>query len=249
MEYTEIMDYGFGFIGVYIIFQYIMIIVILSFIIKTITQAIRRSMNHIFFKSNVIINNKRQNNINELDINKYKRTYNDVTKDKLAMFNTDDIDSLKDFFYNKFEEFEIAYNNLDYDVMRILSTKQLFQNYYTGITLDLKIGKKRIINAIEKKKVILFEIDSTIAKQTACAMIEISYLNYMTDKHGHVISGSRDKKITERFEVTFRKDFEKDEYVKCSNCGATVSGKRCDYCRTAIRNEEFKISSIKRIID
>lgn len=247
MDYTEIMDFNFDFFIIYIIIQFIITASVWIFIVKGIIEVIRRGLNHKFFKNNVIVNNMKQNNINQN--NKYKRTYNDVTKDKLAMFNTDDINTLKDFFYSKFEEFEIAYNNLDYDVMRILSTKQLFQNYYTGITLDLKIGRKRIINAIEKKKVILFEVDSTIAKQTACAMIEISYFNYMTDKHGHVISGNRDEKITERFEVTFRKDFERAEFVKCSNCGATVSGKRCSYCRTAIRNEEFKISSIKRIID
>lgn len=80
-------------------------------------------------------------------------------------------------------------------------------------------------------------------------MIEVSYLNYVIDRNGYVISGSREKTMTEKFEVTFRKDFERDDVTKCSNCGANIIGNKCDYCRTTIKNVEFKISSIKKIID
>ena len=37
--------------------------------------------------------------------------------------------------------------------------------------------------------------------------------------------------------------------VKCSNCGAAITGNKCDYCRTTIKTVDFKISSIKKIID
>ena len=178
-----------------------------------------------------------------------QRTYNDVSKEALQKFNTDDINSLKDYFYGMFLEFENAYNNLDYNMMKILSTKQLFQNYYTGMSLDLKIGKKKIISDIEKKKVIIFELDSTIAKQIASVMIEISYFNYTIDKNGYVISGSRNQKITEKFEVMFRKDFERKDITECPNCGAEIIGNKCNFCRSTVKNVEFKISSIKKIVD
>lgn len=148
-----------------------------------------------------------------------------------------------------FLEFENAYNNLDYNMMKILSTKQLYQNYYTGMSLDLKVGKKKIISDIEKKKVIIFELDSTIAKQIASVMIEISYFNYTIDKNGYVISGSRNKKITEKFEVMFRKDFERKDITECPNCGAEIVGNKFNFCRSTIKNVEFKISSIKKIVD
>ena len=167
------------------------------------------------------------------------------------MFNTDNLALLKDYFYDIFLRFENAYNNLDYNEMKILSTKQLFQNYYTGITLDLKIGQKKIINNIERKRVIIYELDSTIAKQTLSAMIEISYITYTINSKGYIISGSRDNMVTERFEVTYRKDFNKNvnDIIKCPNCGATTTGNKCEFCRTIIKNDEFKISSIKKIID
>lgn len=248
MEYIE-----FPFIGGYIIagvlIPLISNVVVWFLIIKVIINAFKRNKNHNYFKNNVIKNQSYETNVSRTN-NKYKRIYKDVSKEVLSTFNTDNINTLKDFFYSKFLEFEISYNNLDYNIMRVLSTKQLFQNYYTGITLDLKAGKKRIISDIVRKNVIVFELDSTIAKQTACVMIEIEYLNYTIDKNGYVIRGSRDNKIKERFEVTFRKDFEMSkDYIKCPNCGATIVGNKCNYCRTPIRNEEFKISSIKKIID
>lgn len=250
MENIDILGTGSFFMGFgfYIIIMFIIqiaaFVLIWGFVIKTIITAFKRTKVHNYFKNNVI-----NNNVMNFSNNKSRKVYTDVSKTILAKFNTDDINSLKDYFYNKFVEFETAYNNLDLNVMKLLSTKQLFYNYQTGINLDLKAGKKRIINSIERKKVIIFELDSTIAKQIASVMIEVSYLNYTIDKKGNVTSGSRDEKITERFEVEFRKDFEIKEVTECPNCGASLSGNKCEYCRSIIHNVDFKISSIKRIID
>lgn len=222
-------------------------IVIMVIIFNTIRKGIKRSLNRSYFKKSVVIIKKSENNT--IENRKYKRMYKDVPKSTLANFNTDDIDSLKEYFYGMFLEFENAYNNLDYNKMKILSTKQLYQNYYTGINIDIKAGKKKIISDIEKKNVILFELDSTIAKQTATLMIEISYINYTIDKNGYVVRGNKEKKITEKFEVSFRKEFERQEVIECPNCGAEVIGNRCDYCRSIIKNVDFKISSIKKIVD
>lgn len=222
-------------------------ITVVVFVFKLVMNFIKRKNNHTFFKNNVVFNEKVKNNSG--NSNKYQRSYNDVSKSALAKFNTDDINALKDYFYDIFLKFETAYNNLDYNVMRVLSTKQLYNNYYTGITLDLKAGKKRIISDIEKKKVIIFELDSTIAKQIVSMMVEISYFNYTVDKNGNVIKGSRDNKTTEKFEVMFRKDFEKKDITKCPNCGAELVGNKCEYCRSTVKNSDFKISSIKKIIE
>ena len=44
-----------------------------------------------------------------------------------------------------------------------------------------------------------------------------------------------------------RKYFNRDDISKCSNCRANITGNKCEYCRTTIKNKEFKISNIKRI--
>lgn len=153
---------------------------------------------------------------------------------------------LKDYLYDIFYKFETAYNNLDYGNMRSLSTKQLFQKYYTGITLNLKVGRKKVINNINRENIIIYEVDSTSSKQVASAMISISYISYVTNKDGTLYSGSRDKPITEKFEVEFRKDFGK-EITNCPNCGAKINGNKCDYCETIIGSSDFKIGAIRRI--
>jgi len=247
MDYTDTILAESMFIMLAYVIEVIINIAVWVFIFRIISNSFKRKSNRNYFKNNVIINKKIETKTGKG--NKYQRTYEDVSKSDLEKFNTDDINSLKDYFYGMFLEFENAYNNLDYNMMKILSTKQLFQNYYTGMSLDLKVGKKKIISDIEKKKVIIFELDSTIAKQIASVMIEISYFNYTIDKNGYVISGSRNQKITEKFEVMFRKDFERKDITECPNCGAEIIGNKCNFCRSTVKNVEFKISSIKKIVD
>jgi len=238
------------YIGMYLLFVlmdvvFTNILIILPFYF--LFSAFRRKKSRNYFKNNVVIN-KKTDYLSKINDN-YKGVYEDVPKSKLAKFNTDDINLLKDFFYQMFLDFENSCNNLDYNTMKLLSTKEVYNNYYTGTTLEFKAGRKKMITDIERKKVIIFELDSTIAKQIASVMIEISYLNYTIDKNGYIISGSKNKKITERFEVMFRKDFDRKELTKCPNCGAEIVGGKCEFCRSTIKNEQFKISSIKKIID
>lgn len=209
-----------------------------------ISDIIKRNQVHTYFKSNVI-----DNNSTNATTKGKKNIYIDVSKGDLKVFNTEDIDALKDYFYELFISFENAYNNLDYNTMKMVSTEQLYNNYYTGISLDLKVGKKRVINNIQKVKVILYEVDSTISKQVASLMIEVSYINYTLNNKGYIVTGNKDKPITEKFDVTFRKDFEKKPITKCPNCGANLTGPKCQYCDSVIKESEFKISSIKRIIN
>lgn len=252
------------FILLYVL-QLVFNLAIFYIIFKTIVNAFRRKKITTYFKNNVIYyqenNGKNSNGATKFnddvvyyqEINgkssKFAKNYKDVSKDKLAKFNTDDIDSLKEYFYQIFYNFEIAYNNLDYSMMKMLSIEQLYQNYYTGISLDLKTGKKRVISDIKKKKIILYELDTTLIKQLASLVIEVSYYNYTLDKNGYVISGSRYEPITEKFEVEFRKYYDGKNLTHCPNCGASLSTHKCDYCKATIKESEFKISSIKRIIN
>ena len=241
-------------------FHFCFILVVFK-ILKFIIDKVRKKANNNYFKSNIINGNDINLNTDFSDIKMkdltafknqttqlYKENYKDVSKDKLELFNVTDIDTLKDYFYKIFYDFERAYNNLDYQTMKALSTNQLFENYYTGITLDLKAGNKRIIDNIKRKNMTIYELDSTIAKQVVSTYIEISYWNYKIDKNGNVISGVKDP-IVEKFIVHFRKDIRLNVNNNCPNCGAPINGITCPYCETIVSNRnDFKISSIKRII-
>lgn len=246
------MDFVFfeGFFFIMPLFSFFFIAIVWISVFKAIINAIRRNSTRSYFKSSVVVNSVVEEMNDAVDaLRKYRRQYKDVNKNELTKFNVDNIDVLKDHFYNLFFEFEKAYNNLDYNTMNKLSTKQLYHNYHTGISLGLKAGRKRIIDNIERKNVIIYELDSTVSKQTAGVMIEVSYINYMIDKKGNVISGSRRDIITEKFDITFRKDYEKEDVTKCPNCGANIVGNVCEYCRTILNDVDFKISAIRKIID
>ena len=179
----------------------------------------------------------------------YKDNFRDVSSNKLDLFNVTDINILKDYFYNIFLQFEESLNKLDYQQLKLLCSDQLYENYYTGIDLDIKNGYKRIIDNIEKKKMIIYELDSTIAKQVVSTLIEIKYVNYTVNNEGKVVKGSKNP-ITEKFVVKFRKDFKQTEIKNCPNCGAPVNNNtKCPYCETKLTNtNEFKIYSIQRIV-
>lgn len=211
------------------------------FIINLANSIFRTRANHNFFKNNVVTYNS------SVGINS-PRVYRDVPASKLAQFNISDINTLKDFLYGQFEKFEYAINDLDYEEMALIATKQLYHNYYTGINLDIKAGQKRIIRDITKKRVVLYNLESTINSQIASVMIEISYINYMINKAGYIMKGSKADKITERFEVVFKKEYHESGVTKCPNCGASITGHTCEYCRTQLQDEEFQISSIKRVM-
>lgn len=229
----------FLFIPILYIIEIVFNIVVFGVITKAIINSIKRTQNKNFFKTNVVDISKE---------NKLEKTYKDISSDKLSKFNTTDLNALKDYVYNIFERFENAYNALDFNTMKELSTKELYHNYHTGITLDINTGRKKIIDDIQKVKVIIYAADSSISKQVIMAMIEIKYISYTLNKDGYIESGSKDTKIIEKFEVTFRKDFLKEDITKCPNCGARITGNKCDYCRSLIKDEEFKIANIRRII-
>ncbi len=247
MENIETMlnNIGGGFIITYIISILLFIFVWIT-IIRIVFRIIKQTINIAFFKKSVI---KNTDDFFKPNKEVTFKDFKDVDKDKLAIFDTDDINKLKDYFYEMFLNFENAYNTLDFNKMHDLLTNQLYQNYYTGLSLNMKYGEKKIVENVKKKNMLIYDIDSTSYKQVVCTIIEISYISYTTNKNGQIIKGSKEHPITEKFEVIFRKDFQKNPITKCPNCGATVINNICEYCRTTLKNEKFKIHSIRKIID
>lgn len=197
-----------------------------------------------YFRKNISNRSFKNNNI-YLD---KKRKYEDVSIEKLSELDISDINKLKDYLYSMFYDFEVAYNNLDYNKMKKLCSSKIYNNYHTNICLNLKFGHKRIMEDIEKKKVIIYDIYSSNYKQVISTTMEISYLNYMVDGNGNIITGSNVNKFTETFEVIFVKRANAKDVIKCPNCGASVSGNTCSYCGMDLRNTDFVIDSIKRIV-
>lgn len=204
-----------------------------------IISQIRKNKSNKAMKNNVInaSNNKED----------FKKKYKDIDQEKLRELDIDDLNKLKAYLYEIFYKFEKAYNDLDYNTMINTSTAKLYNNYHTNIVLNLRCAQKKIIENIELKKVTVYDIFCTTRKQVISTIIEIENISYMMDHQGKIISG-KTSHVQERFEVLFVKNYDNNASIKCPNCGASVSGSECEYCGTKVRNNEFRIDSIKKII-
>ena len=190
-------------------------------------------------------NNALKNNVVHQE--SYKNILTDVSASKLAEIGVEDINVLKQYLFQIYYDFETAYNNLDYNTMAFTSTPKLYNAYHTNILLNLRCGQKKIIDQIKRKNIIVYDVLATSRKQVILAYVEVSNVSYMQDYNGKILSGTN-KPITEKFEVMFIKNYDDRDSIKCPNCGATVKGNECEYCGTAVRNSDFRIDSIRKIV-
>ncbi len=205
-----------------------------------IISQLRKNKSNKNFKNNVIKMDKEKERI--------KNITRDVDNSALEQLDIKDVNILKDYLYQIYLDFEKAYNDLDYNTMLNTSTNKLYNAYHTNIMLNLKCGQKKIIENITRHNMFVYDILCTNRKQVISTIIEVENSSYMLDYNGKVVSGSVTP-IREKFEVIFIKNYDNSTSVKCPNCQASVSGTKCEYCGTELRNSEFRIDSIKKVID
>lgn len=181
---------------------------------------------------------------------KYSEDKN-IKKELEEKIGVKDEEIVKDKLYNIFVEFEKSYNNLDYSMIKFLCSDQIYRKYCTGLDVQRGSNLKRIIDNIEKKKIIILNVDSNSIYQRISTLIKISYINYVVDKNGKIVKGSRYIPTIEEFEVIFTKNHQKNrEKTNCLNCGAPIEAGsvKCKCCSTQTNNDDFKISSIRKIV-
>ena len=103
MDYTDTILVKSIFLMLTYVIEVIINVSVWIFIFKVIKNSIKRKNNRNYFINNIIVNKKIETNGGK--VNKYQRTYNDVSKEALQRFNTDDINSLKEYFYDMFLKF------------------------------------------------------------------------------------------------------------------------------------------------
>ena len=166
---------------------------------------------------------------------------------KLADLNIEDLSVLEDYLYDIFLEFENALNSLDYNTMGRLTTSKLYNLYHTDITLNVKAGRKKIIKDIKRKSVLVYDAYVSDERQMIYSIIDVEFVSYTIDSNGRIISGTTSP-VRESFDIIFTKKYSSDEVIKCPNCGNSVLGSVCNYCRTNLRNKDFKMENIKKIV-
>lgn len=200
----------------------------------TIIYLIKRNQNKKTFKSMIVRDSK---------------GYTEISPSRLEGFDITDLEKLKIYLYDIYYKFEVAYNHLDYNSMYNLCTERLYNLYHSSITLNLKFDEKKIIDQIKLEKMIVYDTYTSQNKQVVYTVIEVSNISYSIKSDGKIVSGNPTKPIKESFEVVFVKYFKEDDKYKCPNCGASVEGSICEYCKSKVDNTgDYRIDSIKKIV-
>ncbi len=228
--FEEFRYFMYGFEIIFILIS----ILTFAIIISVIVRAAKRNRVNNYFQQNVTYE---------------KKDYTDVPKKVLSQFGIDEIEDLKKHLYKIFVDFEKAYNSLDYSKLKDLATEDVFNNYHTRMVLESESGKKRIIDGITRRNMIVYDIIAHKYVLEVKTIIEIDYMDYTLDSEGKLIKGDNTKKLTEKFEVIFKKQNYKKTFTNCPNCGAPLEGNtKCKYCNTALRDVTFLIASLKKVI-
>ena len=196
----------------------------------------------------IIKKNKKNQIFKSMNI-KGKEQYTEITPDKLAGFDINDLSKLKVYLYDIYSKFENAYNTLDYNTMYNVCTEKMYNLYHSSIQLDLKFDEKKIIELQKLENMIVYDTYTSKYKQVVYTVITVSYINYTIKSDGSIVSGNPTKPVKESFEVLFVKQFKQDDKYRCPSCGASVQGAICDYCKTKIDiTDDYRIDSIKKIV-
>lgn len=180
--------------------------------------------------------------------NTKEKEYKELTKSRYENeLKINNVEAFKNHLWEIFKTFGNAYNDLDLITMKNYTSDELFNQYDTGIKMDIKNGIKNIIRDIRKERFIVYDASSSENKQVINVMIDASYISYSISTNGLIQSGFRDNRVRTKFEVVFQKNFKHIDYKNCPNCGAPLINHRCEYCKTYANSSEYIITSIKKI--
>ena len=207
----------------------------------------KKNKNKKYFKSTVINKDRYQNNG---FFNNIQDTYVDINDYKLEWFDTNDIDVLKRHFSSLFIDFERALNNLDYNTLYNICTPSLYELYHSDLTVNLKLGNKKIIDNISIEKMVIYNTTKNDEEQKVYIMLEMKSNSYTMNSSGKITSGSPMLPVKEEFIAVFVKKLKKanEGQLRCPNCGATVTSTKCEYCNTEFKQYEFKIDTIRKLV-
>lgn len=173
------------------------------------------------------------------------RNYKDVPKEQIKKYNIENLNDLKIEFYDTFLKFIEASNNLDLLKLKGLCSSHFFQNFQMGLNLENKKDKRRIIELINKKEIIIHKIRGNVGSEVYSVLINIDCLDYKIFNDGKILSGSKGNVIDKKYNIVFKKQSKVD--TVCLNCGAKLIKGKCPYCKTVFNDNKYKINSLKEV--
>ena len=170
----------------------------------------------------------------------YKRLSEEDIRKTLPDFNKEEF--LKNS-YNIFIVIQNAWTNFDYDTLRQYLSDELFNTYKSQLRVLNTKKQKNMMHNFVKYDMDITGINKVDNKTALTVELIVSFYDYVVDKDDNVVRGSRNRKLTNHYELTFIcSENKKKKNNKCPNCGAPFSNKNsnvCPYCGSTIVSEHY----------
>lgn len=138
-------------------------------------------------------------------------------------------------FYNIYVDVQKAWMNFEYDKLRTLLTDELYNQYEMQLKTLQEKQEKNIMSDFVLKDCYVTDIRIENNMLTIKCEMDVEFYDYIVDESDTCIRGSKDKKLTNYYEMVFVKSLD-NNVGKCPNCGAKLSNKsrKCEHCGSVV---------------
>ena len=159
------------------------------------------------------------------------------------------IEEFNQIVFNNYKDIQTAWMNFDLNTIQNLVSDEIYNMYSMQLdTLKVK-GQKNMMEDIKYINNSITKITFENNIETINTILQVECYDYLINESNKVIRGTKNQKLIYTYELTFTKYTTDKKINYCPNCGAKLVGNKCEYCKSAVSNNEFKISSIRKIVD
>lgn len=172
-----------------------------------------------------------------------------ANNEKLKELGMEDMDSLKQEFYQKYVDIQNAWMNIDYEKLSPLLTNSLYNMYKSQLKILEMKNQRNIMSDFEYIDCKLLKLSQINNKLQMEIYLNVKMYDYVVDQNNNVIKGNKNKKINIGYRIRFEKNIDNNLAV-CPNCGAPITNyasNKCEHCNSIIVKESTEWIMSKKI--
>ena len=147
---------------------------------------------------------------------------------------------LLDEFYEIFVMIQKAWMNFDYEVLEEYCSNELYKEYVTDLEELKKEKCQNIMSKFELKNSAIRNIEKKKNRVIIDAYLEVSFYDYVINEETNsVVFGNKKEKVDNNYDLEYIIDL--DDVEKCPNCGAPVTGRKCEFCHSVMEKKNTSL--------
>jgi len=188
----------------------------------------------------IYTSNKGANNTAPTNTNIYPTLTQEDIRKVLPEFNKQEfLSNAYDIFINV----QNAWSEFNYDELRKYLSDELFNTYKSQLRVLNAKKQKNLMHDFVKYNMDITRMENVDNKTTLTVELIVSFYDYLVDSNNNVVRGTKSRKLTNHYELTFIcSKAKKNKSNKCPNCNAPLEKNNsnvCPYCKSTIVSEHY----------